>query len=90
MTATHPRSRAGEPKEGWDDVSQEGDRARMDARVFTGGQLFVFMTGSANFGPGTAAINSLAKTTATVGRPTLVSFYSFFIDFYCVLFRRNP
>jgi hypothetical protein len=44
----------------------------MDARVFTGGQLFVFMTGSANFGPGTAAINSLAKTTVTVGRPTLV------------------
>jgi hypothetical protein len=36
----------------------------MDARVFTGGQLFVFMTGSANFGPGTA-INSLAKTTVT-------------------------
>jgi hypothetical protein len=64
VTATHPLSCAGEPKEGWDDVSQEGDRARMDARVFTGGQLFVFMTGSANFGPGTA-INSLAKTTVT-------------------------
>lgn len=75
VNATHPRSRAGEPKEGWDDVSQEGDRARMDARVFTGGQLFVFMTGSANFGPGTAAINSLAKTPVTVGRPCFLSFF---------------
>jgi len=47
----------------------------MDARVFTGGQLFVFMTGSANFGPGTAAINSLAKTPVTVGRPCFLSFF---------------
>lgn len=60
----------------------------MDARVFTGGQLFVFMTGSANFGPGTAAINSLAKTTVT-DRPLFSCILSL-LTVIGVLCRRNP